>query len=268
MSGACLFAATAWLLQPFLSPQGLLEGVRPWDREGTRPGEEIVGPDGSPMVWVPAGEFNMGWERGCYDEKPVHRVRITKGFWLGKVAVTNAQYRRYCLETGAKFPEGSAQGDDHPVVDLSWDDAVACCRHYGLSLPTEAQWEYAARGPDGCIYPWGNEWDPTKCCWEGNKGPGGETYPVGSFPQGASWCGALDMAGNSWDWCQDWYSPTYYASAPRADPPGPSTGHCRVLRGGSWHFVVPRHLRSSYRHFCGPTARDSYVYGFRCARTF
>lgn len=246
----------------------LAQDDKPWERQGTRVGEEIVGPDGGTMVWVPAGEFDMGSEGGNYDERPVHRVRITEGFWLGKCPVTNAQYRGYCQETGAEFPEGSNQGPDHPVVDLGWDDAVAYCEHYGLSLPSEAQWEYAARGPEGREYPWGNAWDPRLCCWDGNRGPEGASFAVGSFPEGASWCGALDMAGNTWDWCSDWYSPSYYARSPKADPRGPDTGQCRVLRGGSWYWVAPRHLRSAYRHFCGPTTRDAYLYGFRCVRGF
>ncbi len=256
------------------------ESGNPWQRPGTTAAEDIIGPDGGTMVWVPPGEFMMGCDDDDAedDEKPAHLVKITKGFWLGRCEVTNAQYRKFCEATDREFPSESDQGDDHPVVYVSWEDAVAYCEHYGLRLPTEAEWEYAAAGPEGRKYPWGDEWDDKKCCNRKNKGPGGTTFAVGSFPQGASWCGALDMAGNVAEWCSDWSAADYYAKSPEVDPHGPSEGeadviaslspmtlhHQRVLRGGSWRGVDLRLFRCPYRDDLPPAFRD-HTRGFRCA---
>jgi len=228
-------------------------------------GEEVPGPDGGLYVWVLPGEFLMGSPagEGQDDERPQHLVRIRKGLWLGKHEVTNGQYRQFCAATGRPFPSGSNQGDDHPVVHVSWRDARAYCGHYGLRLPTEAEGEYAARGPEGRTYPWGGEWDGSKCCNWHNKGPGGMTFPVGSFPAGPSWCGALDMAGSVWEWCADWYDSGYYAQSPVEDPQGPATGDRRVMRGGSW-FYMPVGCRSAYRAGWG-LETQGVADGFRCA---
>jgi formylglycine-generating enzyme required for sulfatase activity len=237
------------------------QDAKPWERQGTKAGEEIVGPDGGKMIWVPAGGFDMGSEDCAV---LVHTVQISKGFWLGKCTVTNAQYRQYCQASKTEFPTQSDQGDDHPVIYVSWDDAKKYCHRFGLQLPTEAQWEYAARGPEGRKYPWGDNWDKSKCCNDANKGPKGQTFPVGSFPQGASWCGALDMAGNVWQWCSDWYDGEYYARSPAGDPPGPDTGLDRVLRGGGWTCDAD-HCRSAFRYDFDP--EHGYVtVGFRCAK--
>jgi len=238
-----------------------------WERPGTNAGQEITGPDGGTYVWVPAGEFMMGSEHGDEREKPVHLVRITKGFWLGKCEVTNRQYRRFCEATGREFPGESDQGDDHPVVYVSWEDAQAYCEHYGLRLPTEAEWEYAARGARGTAYPWGDEWDSSKCCNRANLGPGGSTFPVGSFPAGVSWCGALDMAGSMWESCADWYAEDYYSTSPENDPTGPVSGERRVLRGGSWNQDFEFFFRCAFRVWGDPTNRLSNNSGFRCVRT-
>jgi len=247
---------------------------------GTAAGEEREGPDGGTYVWVPPGEFMMGSEDtwGDDDQGPVHRVRITRGFWLGKHEVTNAQYRGFCETTRRGFPFDSDQGDDHPVVEVTWDDAKAYCDHYGLRLPTEAEWEYAASGAEGRRWPWGDEWDTEKCCncWSRSLAPGGKTCRVGSFSTDASWCGALDLAGNVEEWCSDWYGRDYYAESPIADPPGPQTGKLRVLRGGSWEgpFAPPilmRRLngcadRGQTNPLAGMDWECSHV-GFRCAMT-
>jgi formylglycine-generating enzyme required for sulfatase activity len=250
------------------------------DKPGTKAGDTATGPDGGVCVWVPAGEFDMGSKEGDGDEQPVHHVRITKGFWLGKCTVAFGQWKAYCEKVGIKM-EASGLGDNHPVVNVTWGEAVAYCEHYRMSLPTEAQWEYAARGPDDRRYPWGEEWDPKKCCNNANQGPRGQTFPVGSFPEGVSWCGALDMAGNVWQWCKDWYASTYYAASPDADPQGPGEGEhltvqlqsgnltfvSRALRGGSW-FRDGRGCRSSFRtynYFDAPLR--NFVYGLRACKT-
>lgn len=225
----------------------LADGDKPWLSPGTRVGEEIVGPDGGKLVWVPAGEFRMGASpedisyaigrlsgpRSLVEYcTPVHKVRISRGFWLGKFEVTNALYNAYCKATNKKPCDPKQQGPEHPVRYIVWAEANAYCTHFGLVLPTEAQWEYAASGPESRWYPWGNDWDSTRCAYEHRRGPGGETWPVGSFPSGASWCGALDMAGNVDEWCQDWFDLLYYQTSPRDDPAGPTSGEYRVMRGG------------------------------------
>ncbi len=240
----------------------------PWERPGANLGDEITGPDGGKMVWVPPGEFMMGSPEGeaYLDEHPQHKVRITKGFWLGKYTVKNGQYRAFCQATGRVFPEGSGNGPNHPVVCVSWDDAAAYCDHNRLVLPTEAQWEYAARGPQSLRYPWGNEWDPKKCCNFENLGAGHPpTMEVGSIPAGDSWCGLCDMAGNVWEWCADWYQEGYYAESPVDDPSGPESGIARLLRGGSWGDDAFS-CRSAIRHTHDPD-HGGDDFGFRVART-
>jgi formylglycine-generating enzyme required for sulfatase activity len=246
--------------------EGMTPGTIGWGPDDRAyPDRFVVYRDGSEMVWVPPGSFPMGSTdeqveellrhrsgpirdslKFFYDaETPQRRVEMD-GYWVAMHAVTNAQYRAFCEVTGREFPEDSDQGDDHPVVYVSWYDAVAYAEHYGLRLPTEAQWEYAARGPEGHAYPWGDEWDPERLCWREHQGPGGETFPVGSFAQSASWVGALDMAGNVMEWCANWYDPNYYKTAPSSNPSGPAEGvsfqvpvigegrDARVLRGGCW----------------------------------
>ena len=250
-----------------MTPSGLGWGAD----DHAYPDRFVVYPqDGSELVWVPAGEFMRGSTDDDEDaprgEKPARRVRITQGFWLAKHAVTNAQYRAFCEATRREFPARSHQGDDHPVVFVSWDDAVAYTEHYGLSLPTEAQWEYAARGPESLKYPWGNEWDGSKLCWGENQGPDGRTFPVGSFPQGASWVGALDMVGNVSEWCADWHHPNYYARSQADDPSGPSEGAIRVLRGGAWNRIASNCRAAARNGFAPDRTRD--FLGFRVVRSF
>lgn len=254
-------AAAAALLLLALTPAATAEG-KPWLQPGETPGQEIRGPDGGAYVWVPPGEFIMGSDSGFGGEqKPAHTVRITRGFWLGKHEVTNAQYRRFCRETGRQFPANSPHPGNHPVVCVSFHDALAYCEHYGLGLPTEAQWEYAARGPESRRYPWGDEWDEKRCCHYDNRGPGGWAHAVGSFPAGASWCGALDMAGNVYEWCLDYYDEGYYAVSPVDDPPGPAEGARRVVRGGAW-VSDAYYCRASTRSSDEPRQAVSYI-GFR-----
>jgi formylglycine-generating enzyme required for sulfatase activity len=207
--------------------------------------QTVVGaPEG--MVFVPAGEFIMGGPGGVGrgDEYPQHSVYLD-AFYIGKYEVTNAEYKG-CVEAGAcDLPDGdrswtrdsyygNPEYDDYPVIQVSWYDAQAYCEWKGLRLPTEAEWEKAARGTDGREYPWGNEFDSHQC----NTGETRifDTAEVGSFPEGASAYGALDMAGNVLEWVADWYDPNYYSGAPDRNPLGPSSGDLRVLRGGSWYL--------------------------------
>ena len=232
-------------------------------------------PTTPPMVYVPAGDFLMGSSDSDPDagdnEKPQHTVYLD-AFWIDRTEVTNAQYAR-CVAAGAcdppptsSYTRGSYYGnpayDDYPVIYMSWFRADAYCRWAGKRLPTEAEWEKAARGTDGRIYPWGNASPDAACANYGSNV--GDTTAVGSYPAGASPYGALDMAGNVAEWVADWYDKDYYAVSPYANPTGPSSGTERVLRGGCW---VVRSVRSADRGaFFEPKFRYPN-FGFRCARS-
>jgi len=190
--------------------------------------------DGAEMVLIPAGEFIMG-SKDYNNGKPQRRVYLD-AYYIDVYPVTVAQYRRFCKETKREMPSSPSWGwiDNHPIVNVSWNDAKAYCDWAGKRLPTEAEWEKSARGTDGRKYPWENEWDARKCrCSRNNWGDAGSTSPVGSFPQGISPYGVYDMAGNVWEWCNDWYNDNYYKVAPLRNPKGPKGGNWRVLRGGS-----------------------------------
>ncbi|MDO8585716.1 MAG: SUMF1/EgtB/PvdO family nonheme iron enzyme [Armatimonadota bacterium] len=211
--------------------------------------------DGAKMVWVPAGEFLRGSTdsevaamlRGnpkyvqaswCDSEKPQRRIYLD-GYWIYKYEVTVTQYRRFCKATGRAMPDPPYIGwkNDRPVDGVTWQDAADYAKWADASLPTEAQWEKAARGTDGRIFPWGNKWNPSRCANSVKRELDGP-MPVGSYPKGASPYGCCDMAGNAVEWCADWYDDdeTYYATAPSSNPTGPAEGRSRVLRGGSWDF--------------------------------
>jgi formylglycine-generating enzyme required for sulfatase activity len=239
-----------------------------------RPGAHTNPKDGLPYVWIPPGEFRMGATPGDTeaeaDEKPHHAVRITKGLWLGATPVTVAAYKRFARENRREMPPAPDfnpewSKEDHPVVRVTWDEATAYCEWTGGRLPTEAQWEFAARGGnDGLKYPWGNEITPQNANYGGSKWKG--TSPVHSYPPNA-W-GLYDMAGNVWEWIADWYDKDYYASltshTPPEDPRGPQSGKVRVLRGGSFRYDTGN-LRASYRFRSAPVNRYNGI-GFRCAR--
>ena len=224
--------------------------------------------DGADMVYVPAGDFLMGSndEIGVkLGQSPQHKVYLD-AYWIYKNDVTVAQYRKFCEATGWKMPKAPDWGwqDDGPAVNVSWDDARAYCGWAATNLPTEAQWEKAARGTDGRTFPWGNDWDPGKLWWSiGVPGAAGRACAVGSYPGGASPYGCLDMAGNVWQWCADWYGEDYYAHSPARNPAGPATGVGRVLRGGSWYNHHVFNFRCASRLFNGIYERRSN-YGFRC----
>ncbi len=232
------------------------------------PGATKINPiDGAEMIWIPAGPFLMG-----DDDRPDNPRRsvILSGYWIYKNLVTVGQYKQYCEATKIAMPYSPGfntgwQKEEHPIVNVSWDDAMGYCKWAGVALPTEAQWEKAARGADGRQYPWGNKWDADKAwCSKKAWGDSGGTAAVGVY--GISPFGCSDMAGNVWQWCADWYDGDYMRSAPTTDPAGPPAGDRRVLRGGSWNRYRPDYFRCAGRSGSGPDVRDLDV-GFRCART-
>lgn len=242
-------------------PEPLPAGVK----AGERAGEYVHEKSGIVLVWVPPGKFSMGSDAPeAEKEKPVHEVTLSRGFFLGKHEVTVGQYLAYCEAAGVAKPEKLEAPEDHPVAFVSWDDAQAFCSWAGLRLPSEAEWEWAARGSDGRAYPWGND-EPgtTRANMKGGEDGHEESAPVGSFPEGAAACGALDMGGNVVEWCQDWYAETYPSDAPVSDPTGPSSGTFRCFRGGAFTFP-PERARATDRAGIGPTRAVKYI-GFRVA---
>jgi formylglycine-generating enzyme required for sulfatase activity len=250
-------------------------------------GSKRVSPvDGMVQIYVPAGNFLMGETEAevaqalntCYacnynNEKPQHTVNVD-AFWMDQTLVTNAMYAQ-CVQAGKCQPPsdktsnsreiyyGDSVYDHYPVINLAWDDATAYCKWAGRRLPTEAEWEKAARGTDGRQYPWGNQ-EPSPTL--GTLGPWGDTAGVGIHPAAASPYGALDMVGNVEQWVNDWYDANYYSTSPLSNPPGPATGDSRVLRGG---LLGPDHHyspRVADRDNDSPAAQELYV-GFRCAAT-
>jgi eukaryotic-like serine/threonine-protein kinase len=241
----------------------------PSAQETPRLGTEKKNPkDGATMVYVPAGEFQMGADDGYDNEKPARKVRLSKGFWIYRTEVTNGMYGKFLAanRTHLKpkyWTDSRFNTPDQPVVGVSWNDAAAYCKWAGGRLPTEAEWECAARGTDGRKYPWGpQDPDPTRAVF-GLGEVTGKPGPVGKLDAGASPCGARDMSGNVWEWCADWYDGTFYRTSMPADPTGPANGVERVTRGGSW-FTVPFYLRASYRMRYTPDSRASDL-GFRPA---
>jgi formylglycine-generating enzyme required for sulfatase activity len=209
------------------------------------------------------------------DEAPVHEVRLG-AYQIGRYPVTVRDFKRFVEADGykvvgwwqaggfgqRKLPEGWENQLSHPnrpVVGVSWFEAAAYCRWAGHRLPTEAQWERAARGTEGRRFPWGSEpAEPERLNYGGNVG---HPSPVGIYPLGATPEGIHDMAGNVWQWCQDWYAADYYTKSPSITPSGPNTGEFRVLRGGSW-FDDAGDARSAFRVDVRPVYRNLYV-GFR-----
>jgi formylglycine-generating enzyme required for sulfatase activity len=221
--------------------------------------------DGAIMVRIPGGEFRMGSAEGEGEaaEHPQHAVRV-QGFLTDKTEVTWGQYRRFATQTGRPLPKAPVWGmpEAFPASNVTWEDARAFCAWAGGRLPTEAEWERAARGGDARRYPWGNEWDPARC----NTQEGGPHAPTasGSYPGCVSPYGVLDLAGSVWEWCQDWYDAGDYANSPVENPAGPETGHTRVSRGGCW--INPSWwVRSANRQGIDPMWPDP-TRGFRCVQ--
>jgi formylglycine-generating enzyme required for sulfatase activity len=243
--------------------------------------------DGMTMVYVPGGAFQMGADEHDPDavagELPQHTVRLD-GFWIDQTEVTNGQFVDFLNDHGNADLHGSkmivldhgytrvSQSGDRfvtpdsafhrPVVMVTWHGAAAYCEWAGGRLPTEAEWEYAARGPEGNLYPWG---DAPPTCDLANYGTCSSVpSQVGSRPDGASWCGALDLAGNVWEWVGDWFGP--YPDSVQENPTGPGSGEVPVLRGGGWHS--PRwEVRTAYRQHELPKIGFNGCVGFRCVVT-
>jgi formylglycine-generating enzyme required for sulfatase activity len=242
------------------------------------PAKMIRPSDGMEMVYVPGGTFVIS-EKGKSGEG-THNVTL-HNYWIDQTEITNMQYSQ-CVEAGVcRAPTSCAWGDptyedesykDHPVICVTWQMASTYCDWAGGRLPTEAEWDYAARGPERRLYPWGDRFDETRlnfcdesCPHDGAQFQGYndgymKTSPVGSYPNGASWCGAMDMAGNVWEWVSDRYAP--YGSVDQDNPQGPATGSDRLIRGGSWYDDA-HFLRSDFRHQYDP-ADFIHLIGFRC----
>jgi len=249
-----------------------------------------------PLVWItiPAGNFTMGSlptdPYAQSNEQPQHTVYLD-AYQISKYEITNAQYQAF-MEAGGYSNSAYWTADgwnwrttnnitqpywwstgeynsgpsfpNHPVVGVSWYEAYAFCQWAGGHLPTEAQWEKAARGMDSSNYwPWGSTWDASKCNSSENVSPDTFTCssPVGYFSAGQSPYGVYDMAGNVLEWCNDWYDANYYANSPSSNPAGPATGSSRVLRGGSW-YNNGNHCRTAERNGCSPSFRSAGI-GFR-----
>lgn len=277
-------------------------GDEPTASEGTWVLTHARDRDGMTMVFVPAGAFIMGNDdpAPCPYSEPAHTVNLSS-FWIDKVEVTNAMFTQFLNDQGNQTQDGTswlepgaghrgviygyideADGlfivqegfENHPAIEVSWYGAAAYCSWVGGRLPTEAEWEYAARGPSSNQYPWGNAFDGTlvnfcdrRCpeTWKDTRFDDGAQRwtQVGRYPAGASWCGALDLAGNVWEWVNDWWSEDYYARSPRDNPQGPSAGTLHIVRGGSW-FDESWRMDATCRKGLQPSSARMHWVGFRC----
>ncbi len=263
---------------------------------GSSPGQTRTDAAGIGQVWVPSGSFTMGTDAATISELtvaappswvvtefpsevPAHTIQLTHGYWIDTDEVTNEAFaafkaaggyttRALWSDAGWTWLSHRVAGNlpltcagDAPTLPrlcVTWFEAEAYATWRGGRLPTEAEWEYAARGPESRVYPWGETFDAAKANVVDSTGP----VPVASYPTGASWVGALDMSGNAMEWVADWLDPTYYASSPASDPTGPETGTIKVEKGGWWGsnlFVA----RSAYRHYEDPPTYQDHHIGFR-----
>ena len=236
------------------------------------------------MRCISAGEFTMGAivEQANLDQKPAHAVHLN-AYYIDIHEVTNMQYEEFILAGGYKKKEFWTEegwnfiqknqidkplalgrklfnAPNQPVVGVSWYEANAYATWAGKRLPSEAEWEKAARGIDKRIYPWGNQMDFSRLAYQCNNGI--RTAVDGSFPTGASPYGVMDMAGNAWEWIADCYSETHYSRSPERNPKGPTTGEFKVLRGGSWGSNRTQ-MQCTYRYYAKPEYRGFNI-GFRC----
>ncbi len=251
------------------------------------PKGEPKGKDAAPMVLIPEGAFTMGtddiglgWHQGNPNENPEHAVTL-KAYWIDQFELTVTHYEKFIEETRHDPPmweeDASAAAGDRPVVGVTWQDAVDYCKWAGKRLPTEAEWEKAARGTDKRRFPWG-EMQPFVDIVNYNRGLW-VSYPItlvsvtsglegmsirhGLKTGGTSPYGLYHMSGNASEWVADWYDAEYYRKSPKENPTGPAQGDKKVIRGGSWNDP-PRNLRVTYRLKASPDYQDSTI-GFRCA---
>jgi formylglycine-generating enzyme required for sulfatase activity len=245
----------------------------------SNPAREITGKDGAPMVLIPAGTFWMGSPdgEGNKNEHPRHQVYLD-AFYMDKFEVTVARYAEFIRAKNRAKPAFwdlvvSGKHGNLPVVGVEWWDAKTYCEWVGKRLPTEAEWEKAARGTEGRTYPWGND-QPTARHANFGKGYTTNAYddrlaPVDSYEAGKSPNGLHHMAGNVWEWTADWYGKEYYGKSPARNPTGPSGGEYRVIRGGSWNDV-PMNVRSAHRLRNTPpsTRLGSSIWGSVAPRTY
>ena len=263
------------------------------------PRTQVSSSDGATLVYVPAGAFLMGSDKGDKNERPQRRVQLS-AFWIDQAELTASRFARFAGATGhrtAAEKEGWAwvwdetlkkgEGDwrreknvswrnpagkgsdwkampEQPVSQVGWADAEAYCRWAGRRLPTEAEWERAARGGDGRKYPWGNQKEPSRANLKGAADGFPGVAPAGRFPQGASPFGALDMAGNVWEWVADWYHPQAYQTMAAKDPKGPAKGTRRLVRGAAWGSPIDW-ATTTNRYDRPPAYRNNKI-GFRCAQ--
>lgn len=236
------------------------------------------------LILVPAGRFLMGsteqefqsaWEectkrypaceKSIFEaEFPEHLVYL-KAYYIDRYNITNKQYKECVLDDECTPPKRTTaitdeKFDDYPVLFVDWYQAQNYCDWAGGRLPTEAEWEKAARGIEGFVYPWGDEMESAAAVWNRSA-----PEPVAKRVSGMSSFGAYDMAGNVWDWVADWFDPHYYETSPYYNPPGPEEGLHKVFRGGSWGSDLPVFLRSMTRNHNKPTTWNPYI-GIRCAK--
>lgn len=262
---------------------------------GSGPNQKLVNDGYGDYLLVPAGPFPMGDNFGDGEsrERPVHTVDLD-AFYIGKFEITNGEWRKFRDDPGYDDPKywpghlpvpkdqvpywkdarnhggGTPDSDPYPVLGVNWDSAVAYCNWLSAKtgktyrLPTEAEWEKAARGTDGRRYPWGNTIDPTYANYVGAQKFDTGTA-AGAYPKGASPYGALDMAGNVMEWCADWYGRDYYSVSPKKNPKGPETGVYKVVRGGTF-FEDAFELRTYARTAAWPSYQSHRMTGFRAAR--
>lgn len=252
-------------------------------------GDERFDACGVGQVFVPAGAFTMGtvnpeeltppnWATAeLASETPAHEVTITTSYWIDKFEVSNGEFETFIdaggyvdqqhwtrdgwgwrTRMGDAVPTVCPGAPREPRVCVTWHEATAYASWRGGRLPTEAEWEYAARGPDSNVYPWGATWDDSRA----NVVDSEHLTDVGSYPEGVSWVGAFDMAGNAMEWVSDFFSYTYYAQDVRVDPQGPDVGRKKVEKGG-WWGSNPYVARSAYRHFEDPPEYQDHHIGFR-----
>ncbi len=221
------------------------------------------------MVFISAGLFEMGRsDTDKKDESPAHAVFLD-GYWIDRFEVTNAQYAR-CVKEGGCLPPrktssysveryfGNPEYENFPVVWVDWNQSSTYCKWVGGRLPSEAEWEKAARGTEGLIYPWGDQAPDDRLLSFNQE----DATEVGSHPAGASPYGVMDMAGNVWEWVADWYDSDYYLNSPQNNPTGPATGVYHVERGGAWE-EYDWSVATTHRYYDKEDGAD-YLLGFRC----